>query len=217
MSLPSPSSGSMDAPPDAKPIIQSVSGRIDSKTAIETKRRVSISNTDEICVTRLATGINSMCFHFCPKICLLFICIALCVSCQFVCIVPSKTFCFSVPHMFAYKHSTYFYGYFFALTLATNCLYRSKNHTNSRPNTIWMLAAAVLSLTSFPVCLLQFVFFLFEHRHNHWARIFFLLFLLSIVGTAARSSIGIRKWWTWLQKSVGRRHHSQSSIAQRWW
>lgn len=41
MSLPSPSSGSMDAPPDAKPIIQSVSGRIDSTTAIETKLRVS--------------------------------------------------------------------------------------------------------------------------------------------------------------------------------
>lgn len=41
MSLPSPSSGSMDAPPDAKPIIQSVSGRIDAK-AVETKQRVSI-------------------------------------------------------------------------------------------------------------------------------------------------------------------------------
>lgn len=41
MSLPSPSSGSMDAPPDAKPIIQSVSGCIDSAMAIETKQRVS--------------------------------------------------------------------------------------------------------------------------------------------------------------------------------
>lgn len=42
LSLPSPGSVSMDAPPDAKPIIQSVSGRIDSKMAFETKHRVSI-------------------------------------------------------------------------------------------------------------------------------------------------------------------------------
>lgn len=42
MSLPSPSSGSMDAPPDAKPIIQSVSPPMQATIAVETKQRVSI-------------------------------------------------------------------------------------------------------------------------------------------------------------------------------
>lgn len=42
MSLPSPSSGSMDAPPDAKPIIQSVSPHLQASMAIEAKQRVSI-------------------------------------------------------------------------------------------------------------------------------------------------------------------------------
>lgn len=42
MSLPSPGSGSMEAP-DAKPIIQSVSGPMNGVVALEAKRRVSIN------------------------------------------------------------------------------------------------------------------------------------------------------------------------------
>lgn len=43
MSLPSPGSGSMEAP-DAKPIIQSVSGPMSEVVALKAKRRVSINH-----------------------------------------------------------------------------------------------------------------------------------------------------------------------------